>query len=87
MDSEGAESDDYWPYSAGFDEAAARSEKWELVARSLVTDRSYLLIPAWVCMAALVLAAALTRVSTPRVLGIHFNCGADLGKRAPRFGS
>ena len=36
------------------------------VARSLVTDRTYLLIPAWVCVAGLVLAAALIRVSDAR---------------------
>ena len=33
------------------------------VARSLVTDRTCLIISAWVCVAALVLAAALIRVS------------------------
>lgn len=60
-------SDDESPQSLGFDEAAEAGEAWVLVARSLVTDRSYLLIPAWVFIAALVLAAALTRVSTRHV--------------------
>ena len=43
-------------------EEAATMDEVLAVARSLVTDRTCLLIPAWVCVACLVLAAALIRV-------------------------
>lgn len=52
------------PESAGFEEAAEAGDQFLMVARSLVSDRMMLLIPAWVYVACLVLAAALTRVSS-----------------------
>lgn len=61
--SEGVEGTNQSLASEGFEEASRAGDAFLAVARSLVTDRSYLLIPAWVCLAGLVLAAALTRVS------------------------
>lgn len=49
--------------SAGFEEAFEEGAGWQMIARSLVTDRVQLIIPAWVCISCLVLAAALTKVS------------------------
>lgn len=47
----------------GFEEAAKTGATWVHVCRSIVSDRSFLLIPAWVLLGGLVLAAVLIRVS------------------------
>lgn len=61
--SEATASGDRSPRSAGFEEAYKTGDEMLMVARSLVSDRILLFIPAWVYVACLVLAAALTRVS------------------------
>ncbi|CAM9487282.1 unnamed protein product [Ectocarpus fasciculatus] len=59
--SEATASGDHFPRSAGFEEAYKAGDEMVMVARSLVSDRILLFIPAWVYVACLVLAAALTR--------------------------
>lgn len=58
--------------SDGTEETATMTDDLLAVARSLVTDRTCLIISAWVCVAALVLAAALIRVS--RKLFVFVTC-------------
>ncbi|CAM9406051.1 unnamed protein product [Ectocarpus sp. 6 AP-2014] len=59
--SEATSSADVFPRSAGFEEAYKTGGEMLMVARSLVSDRMLLFVPAWVYVACLVLAAALTR--------------------------
>lgn len=61
--SEATATADHFPRSAGFEEEYKTGDEMLMVARSLVTDRLLLFVPAWVYVACLVLAAALTRVS------------------------
>lgn len=56
-------SDDQNPKSAGFEEASRKGDELLMVARALASDRMLLVIPAWVYLACLVVAAVLTRVS------------------------
>eukprot|EP00903_Cladosiphon_okamuranus_P012207 g11449.t1 len=49
------------PESAGFEEATEAGREYLMLARALASDRMMLLIPAWVYVACLVLAATLTR--------------------------
>lgn len=62
MDRTSKVGDNLVPASIGFDEAEEEGRSWVLVCRSLVSDRSSLLTPAWVLLGGLVLAAALIRV-------------------------
>lgn len=50
--------------AVGFIEAAREGSQGVLLARSLLTDRSSLIFPAWVLIAGLIFAATLIRVST-----------------------
>lgn len=61
-----------FPESVGFEEATEAGDDYLMLARALLTDRLMLLIPAWVYVACLVLAAALARVSLER--GLFFCC-------------
>lgn len=53
-----------FPESAGFEEATKTGDEYLMLARALLSDRIMLFFPAWVYVACLVLAAALTRVSS-----------------------
>eukprot|EP00752_Nemacystus_decipiens_P014209 g12638.t1 len=50
-----------FPESAGFEEATEEGGEYLMLARALASDRFMLVIPAWVYVACLVLAATLTR--------------------------